>query len=99
MISLINKLWEFGLIPVVSSLLNSQFALKIGTATSSPQIIEFTSPSTGQFQYGISTIVQITTNPTIVTVVNLTAARSINNVTQKTSGGPAAYITIIGLQQ
>ncbi|HSX10115.1 MAG TPA: hypothetical protein VLF94_00140 [Chlamydiales bacterium] len=47
----------------------------------------------------LTTIVQITTNPTVLTAVNLLANTVLlNNTTQTTNGGPAAYITILQIR-
>lgn len=69
------------------------------------QIMEYAESGSGVGQgaqdpiFSMTTIVQVTTNPTAITVVNTTGAtRSINNASLTVTGGPAATMTIIQLK-
>jgi hypothetical protein len=91
-----------GVSPVsTTATVTSTFQIELGGASGGgviQQTLEFVNLNSGFQSYSITTIVQISTNPTTMTVTNTSAARSLNNESGTTTGGPAAYITIIGLQ-
>jgi hypothetical protein len=94
----------FGLREIAANAnLTSAFTLLVNGVSASNQILEFKTPGSGRPMFSLTTIVQITTNPSTVAVINTTVAattnRNINNASlSATSGGPAAYINIIGMQ-
>jgi hypothetical protein len=78
----------------------SQFQLQLAGASGViQQIMEFKQPANAASMVSMTTIVRITTNPTVVTVVNTSGGtRTISNISRLTTGAPAAYVNIIQLQ-
>jgi hypothetical protein len=82
-----------------ASVVTAVFQLELNsTAGVIQQILEVANSQSGNVMCLLTTIIDITSNPTTLSVVNTTAARTINNQTNTVTGAPASYVTIIGLQ-
>jgi copper(I)-binding protein len=91
----------FGVMATAVSIATAyQFQLRLaGAAAPVQQIIEFLQPATEQDMYTMTTIVQITVNPTTLTLVNTAAASAtLNNASNTAGGAPAAYMQITQLR-
>jgi hypothetical protein len=91
----------FGVMPTATSITTPySFHLAInGSAATPPSTLELIQPATEQNMYSMTTIIQVTTNPTTLTLVNGAAASAtINNATATTGGAPAAYVTIMQIR-
>jgi len=90
----------FGVAPKLPLLtLAGAFQLKVNGVNTVPNTVEFGLIASVSALYSETVIVNVTVNPSTLTLVNESStAVSLQNITGTAGGGPGAYITILKLQ-
>ena len=91
----------FGVAPLLGTAVTAgAFQLQANsTYLGVPNTIEFTKLTTQTGMYSETVIVHVTVNPTTLRIVNTSGTSvTLESVSNSTTGGPGAYMTILKLQ-
>jgi hypothetical protein len=91
----------FGVMPTAVSITTvASFHLVVnGVSGGTPATLEFIQPAGEQNMYSMTTFIQTTNTSSSVLINNGgTASTTLNNAVATSTGGPAAYLTIVRLQ-